>query len=136
MAMTAKPLSETHNPAGQRYNAAGEFDEMIGAVNPYPRDAALDEWINAFEALHGRGVRFILDWGGRTDLEAQMRIDKARAEAEDVGKDGDKAAMGVRKAPVRSGWNKHDPDWPECERHLERGGWLSHRPEEALSNAK
>ena len=138
--MAAKPLSETHNPAGQRYNAAGEFDEMIGAVNPYPRDATLDAWIEEFKALHNRGVRFIPDWGARTDREAQARINEVRAKAQAAGKDPekaeaaekdpDKAAMGARNAPVRTGWNKHDPAWPECERHLERGGWLSWRPED------
>ena len=112
------------------YHGAGGYEARIDARNPYPTDESLGEWLKELRALHGRGVRLIPDWGALVGSKLEAKVAEARAEAEAAGKCPDKAAMQVRKSPVRSAWQKTAPDWPECEEHLLRGGWHSWAPEE------
>ena len=99
--------------------------------NPYPTDPdTLESWIGDFKALHERGARLILDVGGGMDEAADGKVSVARAEADAVGDDPDKAEMGVRKTPLRSGWRTRKEEWDDIEAHLIRGGWVSYAPEE------
>ena len=112
------------------YHGAGELDPAIDALNPYPRNEQLGDWLEAFRALHDRGVRLILDWGALVSPKLDEKIAEARAGAEAAGRCPGKAAMGVRKSPLRSGWRKAAPSWEEVEEHILRGGWASWAPEE------
>ena len=98
------------------------------ARQAYPVDETLDTWAGAFARMVAAGAQLVLLWGMRDDDAALPRLDKARAEAEAAGKDGDKAVWQARKAPQAAGWRKKRPTAQEVVDHLCRGGWVGIQP--------